>query len=132
MKLQALNETIQRDPTARAYFNGLKDVGAAMLSQPLVDCGLGADMLGAARTVLDREYALGLLWRLTREFKARALGVHDVYHAFNGRRNGLLSCSELGAGFAWLQLQSQRLPRTFATADQMHEADVHVSSICCR
>ena len=55
----------------------------------------------------------------------RRLGVHDLYHAFNGRRNGLLSCSELGAGLAWLQLQSQRPPRAGVSVDAMHEADVH-------
>ena len=37
----------------------------------------------------------------------------------------LLSCSELGAGLAWLQLQSQRPPRTGGSVDAMHEADVH-------
>ena len=51
--------------------------------------------------------------------------MHDLYHAFNGRRNGLLSCSELGAGLAWLQLQSQRPPRAGVSVDAMHEADVH-------
>ena len=65
------------------------------------------------------------LWRLRRELGGRRLGVHDLYHAFNGRRNGLLSCSELGAGLAWLQLQSQRPPRAGGSADAMHEADVH-------
>ena len=65
------------------------------------------------------------LWRLRRELGGRRLGVHDLYHAFNGRRNGLLSCAELGAGLAWLQLQSQRPPRAGGSADAMHEADVH-------
>ena len=34
----------------------------------------------------------------------RTLGVHDVFHAFNSRRNGLMSCGELGAGLGWLGL----------------------------
>jgi len=34
----------------------------------------------------------------------RRFGSHDVFHAFNGARNGLLSCGELGAGLAWLDL----------------------------
>ena len=51
--------------------------------------------------------------------------MHDLYHAFNGRRNGLLSCAELGAGLAWLGLQSQRPPRAGVSVDAMHEADVH-------
>ena len=28
------------------------------------------------------------LWRLRLELSGRRLGVHDLYHAFNGRRNG--------------------------------------------
>ena len=36
----------------------------------------------------------------------RSLGTHDVFHAFNGARNGLLSCAELGAGLAWLGLRA--------------------------
>lgn len=44
------------------------------------------------------------LWRLARELKAKALGVHDIFHAFNGRRDGLMSCGELAAGMAWLGL----------------------------
>ena len=34
----------------------------------------------------------------------RRFGTHDVFHAFNSARNGLLSCGELGAGLAWLDL----------------------------
>ena len=41
-------------------------------------------------------------WRLGNEMASRQLGVHDLYHAFNGRRDGLLSCGELAAGLDYL------------------------------
>ena len=44
------------------------------------------------------------LCRLGRELKIKSLGVHDVFHAFNGRRDGLMTCGELAAGLAWLGL----------------------------
>ena len=45
------------------------------------------------------------VWRLSVEMSRRQLGTHDLFHAFNGTRNGLLSCGELGAGLKWLGLQ---------------------------
>ena len=44
------------------------------------------------------------LWRIGREFKIKSLGIHDVFHAWNGRRGGMLSCGELAAGLQWLRL----------------------------
>ena len=44
------------------------------------------------------------VWRISTEMRTRQLGTHDVFHTFNGSRNGLMSCGELGAGLAWLGL----------------------------
>ena len=44
------------------------------------------------------------LWRVAREFKIKSLGTHDVFHAWNGRRDGMMSCGELAAGLSWLGL----------------------------
>ena len=37
------------------------------------------------------------LWRVGREMSHRQLGTHDLYHAFNGKRDGYLTCGELAA-----------------------------------
>ena len=47
---------------------------------------------------------LAARWRMGIEMQRRGFGRADLYHAFNGRRDGLMSCSELAAGFEWLQL----------------------------
>ena len=60
---------------------------------------------------VEEEYGLlvqsATLWRLGQELSRRQLGVHDIYHAFNGRRNGLMSCAELAAGLEWLGVPMQ-------------------------
>ena len=65
----------------------------------------------ALATVLSVEDEYHLLvqsatvWRIGYELRRRQLGTHDVFHAFNGSRNGLLSCGELGAGLHWLGMR---------------------------
>ena len=77
-QLDQLNRTIQSDATAKAYFDGLHDAGSAMLSEPVVVCS--GDLLGAARTVLGREYTLGLLWRLTGDNRFAERAVAEMLH----------------------------------------------------
>ena len=42
---------------------------------------------------------------VSKALRRRQLGTHDAFHAFNGARNGLLSCGELGAGLHWLGMR---------------------------
>ena len=107
--LAALNQTIHRDATAQAYFRGLVEVGESLLQQPIIDCGKGADMLGAARTVLNREYSLGLLWRLTGDIRFAQRAVDELLQATTNCSNwdpfGLVLAEmthAVGIGFDWL------------------------------
>ena len=112
--LHALNKTINSDPTAKAYFTSLQTVGTSMLTEPLVNCSAGADLLGAARTVLLREYALSLLWRLTGDDRFAARATRELLHVTNA--DGEQSCASwdpfglvlaemthaVGIGYDWL------------------------------
>ena len=71
--LAAINRTIQTDPTAKAYFEGLTVYGEALLTTPLINTR-SQNGVTLSRTTLTREYNLGLLWRLTGDdrFAARA------------------------------------------------------------
>ena len=107
--LEALNQTIHRDATAQAYFTGLVEVGESLLLQPVIDCGKGADMLGAARTVLSREYSLGLLWRLTGDIRFAQRAADELLHATTNCSSwdpfGLVLAEmshAVGIGFDWL------------------------------
>lgn len=108
--LAALKATIVSDPVARGYYVGLQAAGEAMLSETLVPCGAGADMLGSARTVLGRSYTLGLLHRLQPEetrFAARATAelLHVTTNCTTWDPFGLVLAEMTHAvaiGFDWL------------------------------
>jgi len=70
--LAAINRTIQTDPTAKAYFEGLVVYGEELLASPAVNCSVTG--LTLSRRMVTIEYNLGLLWRLTgdKRFAARA------------------------------------------------------------
>ena len=44
-------------------------------------------------------------WEAEGELRARSLGVHDAFYAFNLRGDGLISCGELAAATDYLGLQ---------------------------
>ena len=77
-RIAVLNQTINQDATAQAYFRGLVQVGESLLGTKVVNCSKGADMLGVARTVLSREYNLGLLWRLTGDTRFASRAVDEL------------------------------------------------------
>ena len=76
--LAAINRTIQTDPTAKAYFEGLVVYGEALLTVPLVNTSRFA--MTQARTTLTREYNLALLWRLTSDDRYAARATQELLH----------------------------------------------------
>jgi hypothetical protein len=75
--LAAINRTIQTDPTAKAYFEGLVVYGEALLTVPLAS---NSNPMTQARTTLTREYNLGLLWRLTGDDRFADRAAKELLH----------------------------------------------------
>ena len=108
-QIATLNQTIQRDAIAQAYFRGLLKIGESLLRQPTVICSKGVDMLGLARTVLNREYSLGLLWRLTGDTRFARRVIRELLQVTTNCSNwdpfGLVLAEmthAVGIGFDWL------------------------------
>lgn len=75
--LAAIRLTIQTDPTAKAYFEGLVVYGETLLEAPSVGCSPG---LTSSRSTLSIEYNLGLLWRLTGDERFAARAAQELLH----------------------------------------------------
>ena len=66
----------------------------------LIDYGQVKYLTEKQRLDTAKSYLLvqaATLWRVGREMSHRQLGTHDLYHAFNGKRDGYLTCGELAA-----------------------------------
>eukprot|EP01051_Picozoa_sp_SAG22_P022010 SAG22_NODE_5100_length_1086_cov_1.603850_1_plen_313_part_10 len=105
--LAAINRTIQTDPTAKAYFEGLVVYGEMLLYAPLVNTTRFA--MTQARTTLAREYNLGLLWRLTGDDRFAARAAQELLHVATNCTTwdpaGLVLAETVHAvaiGFDWL------------------------------
>ena len=79
-RLADLNRTIQTDATARAYFEGLRAYGETLLAAPPADCTAAHMSNTQARTTLDMEYSLGLLYRLTHDERFAARAAAELLH----------------------------------------------------
>jgi hypothetical protein len=106
--LAAINRTIRTDPTAKAYFEGLVVYGEALLTAPLVNV-LSPNGLTLARTLLTREYNLGLLWRLTGDERFAARATQELLYVVTNCTTwdpAGLSLGEMvhsvGVGYDWL------------------------------
>ena len=65
--LTRVRARIAADPLAATVAEALAEHGASLLAAPVVDCspsGVEHSLLSQARSVLDRTYTLGLLFRL--------------------------------------------------------------------
>jgi hypothetical protein len=49
-----------------------------------------------------------MLWRLHHEMCSRGFGIVDTFHGINGRRDGLMSCSELARRAGTFDLAARR------------------------
>eukprot|EP00729_Bicosta_minor_P012448 gene12448-30134_t len=104
-QLAGLNRTIQTDPTAKAYFDGLALYGETFLALP-PSCEQGF----RTRATLTMQYTLGLLWRLTGDERFAARATQELLHVTSNCTdwdpNFGLNLAEMihavGIGFDWL------------------------------
>ena len=108
-QLAALNRTIQTDPTAKAYFEGLLIYGESLLSYPLADCTAAHMSNTQSRTTLTLQYNLGLLWRLTGDTRFAARATDELLHVTTNCTTwdpyGLVLAEmthAVGIGYDWL------------------------------
>jgi hypothetical protein len=108
-RLAALNRTIQTDPTAKAYFDGLVIYGESWLTAPHVDCTAAHMSNTQSRTTLTIQYNLGLLWRLTGDDRFAERAAQELLHVTTNCTTwdpyGLVLAEmthAVGLGFDWL------------------------------
>jgi hypothetical protein len=108
-QLAVMNHTIQTDPTAKAYFEGMYQQGLEDLKKPLLECGGDGASLGVARSVLGEEYRLALLWRLTGDHRFASRATQQLLHVTTNCTSwdpyGLIlgeMTHAVGIGYDWL------------------------------
>lgn len=108
-RLAILNRTIQTDPTAKAYFEGLVAYGETWLDKPHVDCTAAHMSNTQARTTLTIQYNLGLLWRLTGDARFAERAAAELIHVTTNCTTwdpwGLVLAEmthAVGIGYDWL------------------------------
>ena len=74
---------VASDPLARVVAGQLAEYGAQLVGEPVVNCsleGVEHSLLTQARSVLDRTYTLGLLWRLDGNASWAQRAVKELLH----------------------------------------------------
>jgi hypothetical protein len=104
-----MNHTIQTDPTAKGYFEGMYQQGLEDLKKPLIECGGEGASLGVARSILGAEYRLALLWRLTGDHRFAFRATQELLHVTTNCTSwdpyGLVLAEmthAIGIGYDWL------------------------------
>jgi hypothetical protein len=81
--LATMRAKIESDPLAATVAAQLRDYGATLLNSPVVNCSLAGvehSLLSQARSVLDRTYTLGMLYRLDGNASWAQRAVQEMLH----------------------------------------------------
>lgn len=113
--IQTIKQNIEKYVEAKTYYQELQSYGDSLLNASVVDChrsGVEDSLLSQARSVLDRTYSLGLLWRLSGNVTYAKRAIVEMLHVcgpscIDWNPPHFLDTAEMmhavGVGYDWLQ-----------------------------